>query len=348
METHSVDWKALRELCQKLMMQEHMSDLDAFVCADNLVDADLAGVESHGVSRMTNYMKRLRTRVVDPQAVPEPVKEYPSSLYVDGRNAMGMVVGQYTMSRCIEKARESGCCFAAAHHSNHFGMAAYYSMMAAEAGMIGFCATNAPPNLAPWGSSQKYMGTNPFCISAPTKGQPVTLDMAPSVVAMGKIILAAKLGQKIPEGWVVDQEGNPCTDPVVGQYGTLLPIGGPKGSGIAIFIEILCGVLAGAACGPHINHFWKDFENPQNVGHVFCAIDIEKFCGLDAFKEGISQMIAEMKALPKTPGSEEIFMPGEIESQRRAQRKEQGIQMSDGVYRELEALAQQYQVPFII
>ena len=135
---------------------------------------------------------------------------------------------------------------------------------------------------------------------------------------------------------------------MVGQYGTLLPIGGPKGSGLAIFVEILCGVLAGAACGPHINHFWKDFEHPQNVGHVFCAIDIEKFCGLEAFKEGISELIAELKALPKTPGTQEIFMPGEIESQRRQERRAQGIEMSDGVYRELEALAQQYQVPFTI
>lgn len=348
METHQVQWLALRQLCQRLMIQEGMSEEDALLCADNLVDADLAGVESHGVSRMTNYMKRLRTRVVDPVGKPEAVQETAGGLYVDGKNAMGMVVGNYAMRRCIEKARTSGCCFAAAHHSNHFGMAAYYSIMAAREGMIGFCATNAPPNLAPWGSSKKYMGTNPFSISAPTHHDPITLDMAPSVVAMGKIILAAKLGQKIPEGWVVDEQGNPCTDPEIGQYGTLLPIGGPKGSGIAIFTEILCGILAGAACGPHIHHFWKDFENPQNVGHVFWAVDIEKFCGLSYFQDEIENMVQEMKGLAKTPGTQEIYMPGEIENIRRAQRKQEGIQMSDSVYEELRALAEQYGVSFEI
>ncbi len=348
METHRVQWQELRRLCQRLMTREGMSEADALVCADNLVDADLAGVESHGVSRMTNYMKRLRTRVVDPIGKPETVRESAAGIYVDGKNAMGMVVGDYAMRKCIEKARESGCCFAAAHHSNHFGMAAYYTMMAAREGMIGFCATNAPPNLAPWGSAEKYMGTNPFSISAPTKEEPITLDMAPSVVAMGKIILAAKLGQKIPEGWVVDRQGNPCTDPEIGQYGTLLPIGGPKGSGIAIFTEILCGILAGAACGPHISHFWKDFENPQNVGHVFWAVDIDRFCGLEYFLAEIEKTLGEMKSLDKTPGTQEVFMPGEIENRRRARRKAEGIEMPEGVYEELRTLAAQYGVPFEI
>lgn len=349
MNTHLVQWQELRELCQRLMMQEGMSETDALVCADNLVDADLAGVESHGVSRMTNYMKRLRTRVVSPAATPEIIEEHAASLYIDGKNAMGMVASSFAMQRCIEKAKESGVCFATVQHSNHFGMAAYYSQMASSNKMIGFSSTNAPPNLAPWGSSQKYMGTNPISISAPTLcGEPITLDMAPSVVAMGKIILAAKLGQKIPEGWVVDKEGNPCTDPVIGQYGTLLPIGGPKGSGIAIFVEILCGILAGAACGPHINHFWQDFVNPQNVGHVFLALDIDKFCGYTVFLNALDSLVSELKGLPKTPGTKEIYMPGEIENLRRAERKANGIQMSDSVYQELQVLAEQYGLSFTL
>ena len=184
MVEHNVKWTELRSLCQKLMMAEHMSEEDAYICADNLVDADLCGVESHGVSRMTNYMKRLRTGVVDAAGQCKVEKEYPGSLYVHGGNAMGMVVGKYTMERCIEKAKESGCCFAAASNSNHFGMAAYYAKMAAEAGMISITGTNAPPNLAPWGSPQKYMGTNPIAFGAPTKGAPVILDMAPRKVKL--------------------------------------------------------------------------------------------------------------------------------------------------------------------
>lgn len=346
MGEHNVSWLALKALCQKLMMAEHMSEEDARICADNLVDADLCGVESHGVSRMTNYMKRLRTGVVDSQGKCVIETECPGSIYVHGGNAMGMVVGTFAMKKCIEKAKESGCCFAAANNSNHFGMAAYYVRMAAEAGMIGIAGTNAPPNLAPWGSPQKYMGTNPIAFGAPTMKDPVILDMAPSVVAMGKIILAAKLGKSIPEGWVVTREGKPTTDPVEGQYGTLLPIGGAKGSGLAIFMEILCGVLSGAGVGPHINHFWNDFEHPQNVGHFFCAVNVDKFVGLEPFKENMERIIGEMKALPKNPGVEEIFMPGEIENRKRAKRRVEGIELSDSVYEELRVLADQYQVKF--
>lgn len=348
MGEHRVEWTELRALCQQLMMKEQMSEEDAFVCADNLVDADLCGVESHGVSRMTNYMKRLRTRVVNPEGACTVEKECAGSLHIHGGNAMGMVVGKYAMERCIEKARESGCCFAAVNNSNHFGMAAYYARMAAEAGMIALVGTNAPPNLAPWGSAQKYMGTNPIAFGAPTSDVPVILDMAPSIVAMGKIILAAKLGKTIPEGWVLTRDGKPTTDPVEGQYGTLLPIGGAKGSGLAIFMEIFCGVLSGANVGPHINHFWNDFENPQNVGHFFCAIDVDKFVGLDRFIENIDTIIKEMKELPKNPGVEEIFMPGEIESRKRAARRKEGIMLSDSVYEELRVLAEQYQVDFTI
>lgn len=348
MGEHNVKWIELRSFCQKLLMAEHMSETDAFTCADNLVDADLCGVESHGVSRMTNYMKRLQTGVVAGRGECTIERECAGSIYVHGGNAMGMVVGKYTMERCIEKARVNGCCFAAADQSNHFGMAAYYARMAAEAGMIGLAGTNAPPNLAPWGSPQKYMGTNPIAFAAPTSGEPMILDMAPSVVAMGKIILAAKLGKTIPEGWVVTRDGRPTTDPVEGQYGTLVPIGGAKGSGLAIFMEIFCGVLSGAGVGPHINHFWNDFEHPQNVGHFFCAVDVDKFVGLQRFRENIDAIVAEMKALPKNPGVDEIFMPGEIENRKRAERKAEGIVLSDSVYEELRILAQQYQIDFVI
>lgn len=348
MDSYIVSPDKLRGFCQKLLMKEGLKESDAFVCADSLVDADLSGIESHGVSRMTNYMKRLNTGVVAHDGGVRINHEYASALSVDGNNQMGMVVGSYTMKRCIEKAKENGSCFATANHSNHFGTASYYARMAAEAGCVGICGTNAPPNIAPWGSRQKFMGTDPIAISIPTSKDPITLDMAPSVVAMGKIILAAKLGKPIPEGWVLDPDGKPCTDPVVGQNGTLIPIGGPKGSGIAIFMEILCGILAGAEYGPHINHFWKDFEHPQDVGHFFSAIDISKFIDYDSFIRRIDAFVEEVKALPKSAGASEIFMPGEIECDKRKDRNANGIEMSCSVYDELKALADKYNVGFDI
>jgi len=346
MEYHVVNWQNLRSLCQQLMEAEHLSSEDAFICADNLVDADLTGVESHGVSRMSNYMKRLKTQVVAHTNDIKVLEEHAASLAIDGGNAMGMVSGTFAMQECIRKAKSSGCCFATVKHSNHYGMASYYVSMATESGMIGITGTNAPPNIAPWGSSQKYMGTNPIAFGAPTKDRPIILDMAPSIVAMGKIILAAKLGKSIPEGWVLDPQGKPTTDPNVGQYGTLLPIGGAKGSGLAIFGEILSGILTGAQWGPHINNFWKDFEHPQDVGHFFMAIDIKKFVDYEQFLERITQMVSEMKALPKNPGVEEIFMPGEIEICKREERKQNGINLSDSVYQELVELAREYNIPF--
>lgn len=340
--TIKIDPDKLRTFTTQLMMKEGLSYDDAYVCADNLVDADLSGIESHGVSRITNYMKRIRTGVVAGFGGPIIIQEYPGSLAIDGNNQMGMVTGKFTMERCIAKAKANGSCFATVNHSNHFGTASYYTRMAAEKGCIGICGTNAPPNIAPWGSSQKFMGTNPIAISTPTSKEPITLDMAPSVVAMGKIILAAKLGKPIPEGWVLDKDGNPCSDPVAGQYGTLIPIGGPKGSGIAIFMEILCGILSGAQYGPHINHFWQDFVNPQDVGHFFCAIDISKFTPFEKYIERLDGFIKEVKALPLSKGSTAIFMPGELEVIKRAERTANGIDMSENVYEELKTLADQY------
>lgn len=348
MKHRCVHWEALRDLCQALLEAEKMPRADALLCADNLVDADLRGVESHGVSRLSNYLKRLQTGVVANDNRVTIIEEHPASLAIDGGNSMGMVSSTFAMQKSIEKARESGVCFSTVKNSNHYGMASYYVSMAAEAGMIGLTGSNAPPNLAPWGSPQKYMGTNPIAFGAPTKEHPIILDMAPSVVAMGKIILAAKLGQSIPEGWVLDSEGKPTTDPVVGQYGTLVPIGGPKGSGLAIFGEILSGVLSGASWGPHINNFWSDFENPQNVGHYFLAIDINKFIPYELFLDRITQLIAELKGLPKSPDAEEIYMPGEIEIHTCEQRKAEGMPLSESVYQELAELAARYEVAFEI
>jgi LDH2 family malate/lactate/ureidoglycolate dehydrogenase len=172
--------------------------------------------------------------------------------------------------------------------------------------------------------------------------------MAPSVVAMGKVILAAKLGKPIPEGWALTKEGKPTTDSNLGKQGTVVPIGGPKGYGLSLFMDVLCGILSGAQFGPHLGNMWNDFTNPQNVGHFFCAIDVSRFTDPEVFKTRIGQMICEIKALPKNEGVAELFMPGEIEQRRRAERKAKGIPMEDVVYEELRGLGQKYGAAFSI
>lgn len=347
MSGHIINWKDLREYCQKLLMAQGMTEEDALTVADSLVDADLCGVESHGVSRMTVYMKRLKTKVVNNTFNVTVEQEHPASVALNACNSMGMVVAKYAMERCIEKAKENGCCFITVNNSNHYGMSSYYVRMAAEAGMVGITGTNAPPNIAPTGSYKAYVGTNPIALAVPKNGDPIILDMAPSTVAMGKVILAAKLGKSIPEGWAITKEGKPTTDPVEGQQGTVVPIGGPKGYGLSLFIDIFSGILSGAQFGPHLNNMWNDFKNPQNVGHFFCVVDISKFVELDVFKSRVEQMVSEIKSLPKSEGVSEIFVPGEIEHRRKAERKEKGIVLSDVVYEELKTLGKENNVELI-
>lgn len=344
--TVQVDYQVLREYCKQLMMTQNVPEGDAYVIADSLVDADLCGVESHGVSRMTIYLKRLETGVVNSQFAVKIEQEYAGSIALDACNSMGMVTGKYAMEQCIKKAKENGCCFITVKHSNHYGMASYYVNMAAEANVIGITGTNAPPNIAPTGSCKTYVGTNPLAIGIPTKKDPIILDMAPSVVAMGKVILAAKLGKEIPLGWALTKEGKPTTDPNLGKEGSVCPIGGPKGYGLSLMMDIMCGILSGAQFGPHLNNMWNDFTNPQDVGHIFCALDISKFTDLETFKTRVEQMRSEIKALPKNEGVSEIFLPGEIEQRRREERKKNGIALSDVVYEELKGLGEAYGVAF--
>ena len=168
--------------------------------------------------------------------------------------------------------------------------------------------------------------------------------MAPSVVAMGKVILAAKLGKSIPEGWAITADGRPTTDPNRGMKGTVLPIGGPKGYGLSLFMDILCGLLSGAQFGPYLGNMWNDFVNPQNVGHIFFAADISKFTDLETFKDRLEKMEADIKALPKNPGVDQIFLPGEVELGRKEIALKNGIQLSDVVYDELVELGLTYGV----
>lgn len=336
--------KSLKRLCQQLFIKENVPVHEAEIIADHLVEADLFGVSSHGVSRTGIYLKRLHSGVVNASYSYQIDQEHAATVQWNACNSMGMVTGVRAMERCIEKAKQAGICMVAVRNSNHFGMAGYYARLAARVDMIGICGTNAPPNIAPWGSYEAYTGTNPIAISAPRKGEPVVFDMAPSVVAMGKVILAAKLGKTIPEGWALTAKGQPTTDPNEGMKGTVLPIGGPKGYGIAIFIDILSGILSGASFGPHINNMWNDFENPQDVGHFFIAIDISKFVGVETFKDQVEKMILEIKEKPKNPGVSEILLPGEIEQENKKKHEESGLTLSNVLIDELNDLAIKYGV----
>ncbi len=332
---------ALNEYCRKVMEAKGIDPECAAAVADMLIDADLTGVSTHGVSRLSIYMERVEKGLVAKGNEIRVLKESPSALAIDGGNTLGAMSASFAMERCIEKARETGACFATVKNSNHFGAAAFYTKKAAAAGMIGFCCTNLTAKIAPFGSSEPFMGTDPVCVAVPSEGMPVVLDMAPSVVALGKLILAQKLGQSIPEGWALDKDGRPTTDPAEGRKGSLVPIGGPKGSGIAMIVELLAGVLSGAGTATHLHDLYE-FDAPQGVGHFMGAIDISHFIDVDVFRSGVSATSAEVKGLKKATGFNEILMPGERELRFAAERAEKGLDIPDEVCDELAALGAPY------
>lgn len=333
--------ETLRQYCRDVLAASGVDAGCAETVADVLVDADLSGVSTHGVSRMAIYMERMDKGLVSRDNNIRILQEAPSSVVVDAGNSLGAAAAKFAMEVCIRKAHETGCCFAAVRGSNHFGAAGYYARLAANAGQIGFCCTNLRGKIAPFGSSEPFMGTNPIALAAPSHGDPFVLDMTPSVVALGKLILAQKLGKSIPLGWALDPDGKPTTDPAAGRAGSLVPIGGAKGSGLAMAVDILSGILTGAGYGPHLHDLYA-FDAPQGVGHFIGAIDISHFLDLEAFRTGMDTFASEIKGLKKAEGVQEILLPGERSARCARENQTNGINVPDQVYEELCALGKPY------
>lgn len=262
---------------------------EARISADTLVEADLRGVHSHGVMRLPIYVKRIQTGVVAARADCKVVAETAATANVDGGNGMGQVVAVRAMELAIAKARTAGAGIVGVRGSNHYGAAAYFAMMALPHDMIGFSMTVGAANImAPTGGIEPLLGNNPFAIAVPAGEElPPVLDMANSVVARGKIVLAMKKGEKIPEGWAADKDGVPTTDARAAYEGLVLPVGGYKGYGLAFMVAALAGVLTGAAVGRQVANFYEDFVKVQNVGHLNAAIRVDAFMPVDQFKKGM-------------------------------------------------------------
>ena len=317
---------ALRAFCEEVFLSSGMSREDASIVADSLVQANLRGVDSHGVARVGIYVKRLEMGLVNPRPDVGVVRESAGTLLVDGDNGMGQVVGVRALDLGLDKAKESGGVSVGVRRSNHYGAGAYYVQRAVARDTIAFAYSNAPPTMAPWGGVDPYVGTNPYTFGAPAgEHQPIILDMATSIVAGGKIILAAERGEPIPEGWAVDKQGNPTTDAREALEGSVLPFGGPKGYAISLMIDIMAGALTGAGFGPRINSLYDNFDEPQNVGAFFQLVDIGHFTDPATFKARVDRMIEEIKSSRKAQGTEELFLPGEIEHRTEEERERSGI-----------------------
>jgi LDH2 family malate/lactate/ureidoglycolate dehydrogenase len=314
----------------------------AVLIADCLVKANLRGLDSHGVARIPIYAKRLRLGLVNPRPTLTVDQVAPSAARLDGEDGMGMVVGTKAMEAAIALARNTGVGLVGVHRSTHYGMAAYYVLQATAADHIGFAFTNSSPGMAPFGGTKPILGVNPLAVGVPAGRRPaVVLDMAMSEIARGKMRLAAMHGEPIAAGLGVDKQGRPTTDGMaVFGGGAVNPFGGPKGSALAIWMEIMGGVLTGAAFAGEMKSLYEDFSGPQRIGHVFMAIRPDLFMPLADFKQRMDTMIERLKDSHPAEGREEVFMPGEPEARREEERQRTGIPLTAEVLASLRAEAE--------
>lgn len=317
-----------------------VSQTDAALAAEILVTADLIGIDTHGTKRLAPYIARLRDGVFKAQPKLTTIQQAATSIIIDGDNGLGPVIGTRALDIAIETAAKYGTAFVTCRNSQHFGALAPYAMRACQSSMVCFLGTNAFPTMAPWGGKDIKLGNNPIGLGAPRRdAPPFILDIAMSVAARGKMRKAAQKGERIPPGWALDTDGNPTTDPNEGLNGYVLPIGGHKGYGIALAVDILAGVLSGGSVATEVQSLFKQKEHPQQVSHFFIVIDPAQSIGTEAFLDRIEALCLIMKETEPLAATEPVLVPGEIEARKADEHLRLGIPMDEEFYESLHSLA---------
>jgi LDH2 family malate/lactate/ureidoglycolate dehydrogenase len=342
-----VGGEPLTHFCEQVFLRLGVPPEQADSIARNLVQADLEGVASHGVVRLPIYAERLRAGVVNPQPNVRITRETATTAVVDGDNGMGQWVGVRSMQWAIEKARAGACAFVSVRNSNHYGAAGYYARMAVAHDMIGLSFTIGGINhMTPWGGAQAILGNNPFSIAFPAgQERPVILDMACSVAARGKILVAAKDNSPIPDDWAIGPDGQATTDPIEALKGFMLPIGGPKGYSLTLAIGLLSTMLSGAAFGTEVTNMYEDLERPQNIGHLFGVLPITCFEEIEIYKGRMDKAIREIRSVPRARDVERIYLPGEREELLAEEYSRSGIPIKKAVCAELLEVGDTLKVP---
>lgn len=352
-----VAWEPLSEFTKKVFVQAGLPPQDAATETGALIWANLRAVDSHGVLRIPWYVENIDKGVMNPKPNIRVEKETPATLLIEADRALGPVVTVFAVDLVMKKAKQMGIGWAIIRNLTHQGALGYYSQMIAEKGMAGIVFVCNPPNMAPHGARAPGVPNSPIAISAPAKRhRPLNLDMATSVVAGGKLWLAVDKGIPIPLGWALDKDGNPTTDPK--NYAALLPIGGPKGSGLALMFECLSSVMADnpklepsllsrASKQEAEGKSEVKWEKPElipthNQNSVVAAIDISTFTDLKSYKEHIDNLIDGIKGLPKAEGFDEILVPGEPEERTYLERSQKGIPLPEGTIRNLRGIAERF------
>jgi L-2-hydroxycarboxylate dehydrogenase (NAD+) len=354
---YSLDY--LKKFTTEVFRKIGCPEEDAVLAAEVLLSADLRGVDSHGVARLSGYVRLKEAGRINPQPTIKIIHETPSTATVDGDGGLGLVVSPRAMQIAIEKAEKCGTGWVAVRNSNHFGIAGYHAMMALEKDMIGISLTNASPLVAPTFSTRRMLGTNPISVAIPAGSQPpFVLDMATTTAANGKLEILQRKQQQAPSGWIQDLTGNPTFDPNgVKDGGALLPLGGDrergsnKGYGLGAMVDILSGVLSGANYGPWVPPFVAFLQPVINqpgtgLGHFFGAMRVDAFRPVEEFKENMDQWIKEFRNAPVVKGKERVLIPGDPEREFSAERQLKGIPLIEPVVRDLLELSNKLGIRF--
>jgi LDH2 family malate/lactate/ureidoglycolate dehydrogenase len=330
----------LREHCSAVFRAAGLDSTTAELVADSLVDADARGIGSHGVTRTRIYAERLRGGMIDAAARPTVVSEKPGAVHVDASNAIGHLGAQAGTDAAIERAARGAVCVAGVANSNHCGTLAYFTRQAAARDLVGIAMSTAPPTMVYFGGRTRAVGTNPVSIAVPrTQGPPITVDMATSATARGKIILAHQLGTDIPGEWAVDEAGRPTTDPAAALLGSVLPFAGPKGSGLAMMVDLLCGALVAGVTGDEIGDMYEDWTREQRVSHLFVVLNPDSWLGREAFLTHVEAFAHRVHTLPPAADFERVLLPGEVEENAKAAAERDGIPLPATVAADLDAIA---------
>jgi L-2-hydroxycarboxylate dehydrogenase (NAD+) len=367
-KTYWIDFLTMERFMMDVFKGVGVPEEDAKICADVLITADKRGIDSHGIGRLKPiYYDRIKAGIQNPVTTFEVVRETPTTAVIDGHDGMGHVIARKAMTMAIDKAAHVGMGMVAVRNSTHYGIAGYYALMAAEAGMIGITGTNARPSIAPTFGVENMLGTNPLTFGMPTdEAFPFVIDCATSITQRGKIEVYERLGKVLPEGWVIGEDGEPKTDAhqvltdLVKGTAALAPLGGIgedlagyKGYGYATVVEILSAALQGGAFLKGLLGFSPEGKpQPYHLGHFFIVINIEAFTELENFKKSAGDILRALRASKKAPGHDRIYTAGEKEYLAWLERKDKGVPINEPLQKDIRALVKElkltgYKFPFI-
>jgi L-2-hydroxycarboxylate dehydrogenase (NAD+) len=341
----TISFDRLTAFIQEAMIALGLPAADAQTVARLMAEADLQGSDGHGVTRLPQYARRIKAGGFNVTPTITVVRDHLSTALINGDNGMGHLVMKRATEMAIEKARTTGIAWVSSQYSNHAGPASLYASMPLAHDMIGlYFAVGNANHLPPWGGLDMLLSTNPIAVAIPAGTEkPIVLDMATTVAAYGKVKTKALRGETMPEGWMIDREGKPLTDPKRADEGMLLPLGGMeagyKGYGLALVIGLLAGTLGGAAMGKDVIDFNHDDSSVTNTGQAIAVINVAAFGEVDVFKANVDGLIRDLRGGTRIPGVDRIYVPGERSHETRVRRGRDGIPIAPALMQGLDKLA---------